>query len=392
MQIWNDLNASRKAIAAFAAVGIGWASFSAQMPVIKTQVGVGDGLWGTLLLLGSTGALMAMWLAPLFYRILGTWALLVSVMVMIIGFMLTGIAEGPIFIGVALFMAAAGSGIADVLANNEVSEAESVSGHSLMNLNHGLFSIAYAIAAIAVGVAREAEISSVGIFGGMAILIIVSMIWMKLPDRLLDLERDEKDFSGMPFGLVWVGGLVVLAAFLGEAATEGWSALHVERTLGGRASEGAMGPALLGFGMAVGRLGAHWFGSDWPPIRVMIIGSCVAGLGLAFVGAAPTIGMSYLGFAIGGLGVSVVGPLALSLVGRAVAQRYRLAALSQAAALGYAAFFLGPVIMGYVSEGFGLRVSFYVIGAIMLVVAFVLVPLWARMLRSGVYSEKQANR
>ena len=122
MQIWNDLNASRKAIAAFAAVGIGWASFSAQMPVIKTQVGVGDGLWGTLLLLGSTGALMAMWLAPLFYRILGTWALLVSVMVMIVGFMLTGIAEGPIFIGIALFMAAAGSGIADVQANNEVSE------------------------------------------------------------------------------------------------------------------------------------------------------------------------------------------------------------------------------------------------------------------------------
>ena len=66
MQIWNDLNASRKAIAAFAAVGIGWASFSAQMPVIKTQVGVGDGLWGTLLLLGSSGALLAMSLAPLF--------------------------------------------------------------------------------------------------------------------------------------------------------------------------------------------------------------------------------------------------------------------------------------------------------------------------------------
>ena len=205
MQIWNDLNASRKAIAAFAAVGIGWASFSAQMPVIKTQVGVGDGLWGTLLLLGSSGALLAMWLAPLFYRILRTWALLVSVMVMIVGFMLTGIAEGPIFIGVALFMAAAGSGIADVLANNEVSEAESVSGHSLMNLNHGLFSIAYAIAAIAVGVAREAEISSVGIFGGMAILIIVSMVWMKLPDRLLDLERDEKRFfrDALWIGLGW---------------------------------------------------------------------------------------------------------------------------------------------------------------------------------------------
>ena len=82
----------------------------------------------------------------------------------------------------------------------------------------------------------------------------------------------------------------------------------------------------------------------------------------------------------GGLGVSVIGPLALGLVGQAVSPRHRLAAIAQAAALGYAAFFLGPVIMGYVSEGFGLRAAFYVIGAVMLLVAAVLLPAWARIL------------
>ena len=379
MRIWDDLYASRKALAAFAVVGIGWASFSAQMPVIKAQVDVGDAFWGTLILMGSTGALMAMWLAPLVYRLLGAWSLIVGNVVMITGFVLTGMADGPAMVGLGLFLAAGGSGVADVLANAEVSEAEADTGRSLMNLNHGVFSVTYAVAAITVGAAREAGFGPVAVFAGMGAVVVILMVWMKLPDRRGPADAGG-DVAGMPYRLVWVGGFVVLAAFLGEAASEGWSALHVERTLGGGPAEGALGPALLATGMAVGRLGAHLFGAGWPPIRVMVIAACLAGVGLALAGAAPSLTVAYVGFLLGGLGVSVIGPLALGLVGQAVSPRHRLAAIAQAAALGYAAFFLGPVIMGYVSEGFGLRAAFYVIGAVMLLVAAVLLPAWARML------------
>ncbi|WP_299281148.1 MFS transporter [uncultured Tateyamaria sp.] len=380
MQLLHDLHASRRALAGFIVIGFGWASFSAQMPVIKAQVGVGDGLWGTLILMGSTGALMAMWLAPLVFRLMGTWALMAGVVGMIVGFLLSGIAQGPVMIGFALFLAAGGSGVADVLANAEVSEAESDTGRSLMNLNHGLFSVAYALAAVSVGAARGAGFGPVAIFAGMAVAVGVLMIWMRLPDRPIPVDEPGAPVAGMPRALVWVGGLVVLSAFLGEAASEGWSALHIERTLGGGPAQGALGPALLAGGMAVGRLGAHLFGAGWPPIRVMVIASLIAGVGLALAGAAPSLPVAYAGFLLGGLGVSVVGPLALGLVGQAVPRKYRLAAISQAAALGYAAFFLGPVVMGYVAEGFGLRASFYVIAAIMCVVAAVLVPWWARLL------------
>lgn len=379
MRIWDDLYASRRALAGFVVIGLGWASFSAQMPVVKAQVGVSDGFWGTLVLMGSTGALMAMWLAPLVYRLLGTWAMIAGAAVMAGGFILVGVAQSPVVLGLALFLAAGGSGVADVLANSEVSEAEAETGRSLMNLNHGCFSLFYAIAAVCVGGAREAGLGPVAIFAGTAAAIAVLMIWMKLPDRP-EHEDERAEAAGMPYGLVWVGGLVVLAAFLGEAASEGWSALHVERTLGGGPAEGAMGPALLATGMAVGRLGGHIIGAGWPPIRTMVIASCIAGAGLALSGIAPDIPVAYAGFLLGGLGVSVVGPLALGLVGQAVPPRLRLAAISQAAALGYAAFFLGPVMMGYVAEGFGLRVSFYVIATIMFAVAAVLVPLWARLL------------
>ncbi|WP_299045829.1 MFS transporter [uncultured Tateyamaria sp.] len=379
MRLLNDLLASRRALAGFVTVGFGWAAFSAQMPVIKAQVGVGDGAWGTLVLIGSTGALMAMWLAPLVYRLCGRWALMVGAAGMVAGFLLAGAAHMPLTIGIALFLAAGGSGVADVLANAEVSEAEAETGRSLMNLNHGLFSVAYAVAAIAVGVAREDGFGPVAVFAAMALAVAVLAPWMILPDRPVDAE-ETGDAAGMPRALVWVGGLVVLAAFLGEAASEGWSALHVERTLGGGPAEGALGPALLATGMAVGRLGAHVFGAGWPPFRVMVLASCIAGGGLALAGVAPGLPVAYVGFLLGGLGVSVVGPLALGLVGQAVRPKHRLAAISQAAALGYAAFFLGPVIMGFVAEGFGLRVSFYVIAGIMFAVAALLLPAWGRML------------
>ncbi|WP_299719537.1 MFS transporter [uncultured Tateyamaria sp.] len=379
MRIFSDLFASRRALAGFVVVGFGWAAFSAQMPVIKGQVGVSDGAWGTLVLIGSTGALMAMWLAPLVFRLVGRWALIVGALAMVAGFVLAGAAHTPLAIGIALFLAAGGSGVADVLANAEVSEAEAETGRSLMNLNHGLFSVAYAVAAVLVGAAREGGFGPVAVFGAMGVAVAVLTPWMLLPMRAPDPD-DAQDAAGMPRALVWVGGLVVLSAFLGEAASEGWSALHVERTLGGGPAEGALGPALLATGMAIGRLGAHMFGAGWPPFRVMVLASCLAGCGLALAGAAPGLTTAYVGFLLGGLGVSVVGPLALGLVGQAVRPKHRLAAISQAAALGYAAFFLGPVVMGFVAELFGLRVSFYVIAAAMFVVAAGLLPLWSGML------------
>lgn len=378
MRILDDLRTSRRALAGFVIIGFGWASFSAQMPVLKAQVGVSDAFWGTLVLIGSIGAIMAMWLAPLVHRWLGPWAMAGGGVVMAAGFLLSGYATTPLLMGLALFFAAGGSGVADVLANAEVSEAEAETGRSLMNLNHGLFSVAYAVAAVAVGGARESGWSPVAVFAALALVVVLLVPWLRIPNR--DMAQEETQAEGMPRALVWVGGLVVLAAFLGEAASEGWSALHVERTLGGGPGEGALGPALLATGMAVGRLGGHLFGAGWPPIRVMIAASCLAGLGLALAGVAPGLPLAYAGFLLGGVGVSVVGPLALGLVGQSVRQKYRLAAISQAAALGYAAFFLGPVLMGYISEWFGLRAAFYAMGTIMLAVAAVLIPTWSRML------------
>ncbi len=42
MAFMNDLYLSRKTMAAFAVIGLAWASYFAQMPVIKANLGVSD--------------------------------------------------------------------------------------------------------------------------------------------------------------------------------------------------------------------------------------------------------------------------------------------------------------------------------------------------------------
>ncbi|MEP6064742.1 MAG: MFS transporter, partial [Paracoccaceae bacterium] len=299
--------------------------------------------------------------------------------IMTTGFLAVGMSHGPVTFTLALFTAAAGAGIADVLANAEISECEADTGRGLMNLNHGLFSVSYALAAIAVSFGRGAEWTPMANFTVMFVCILVVCPALMLP------MRDEADDlgdtgQGLPNAIVWLGGIVVLSAFLGEAASEGWSALHIERTLGGSPSEGALGPAILGVSMAVGRLAGHIFAGQLQPLRVMTVASVLAAIGLALTGMSATVSFAYVGLALGGLGVSVVGPLALGLVGQSVPRRLRLAAISRAAALGYAAFFVGPPLMGFIAEAFGLRFSFYAIAGVLTLVLVGILPIWASRL------------
>jgi hypothetical protein len=74
---------------------------------------------------------------------------------------------------------------------------------------------------------------------------------------------------------VW-GGIIVLIAFETEGASEAWSALHVERTLGGGAAEGAFGPAMLGLTMAVGRFSGHLISGRVSGMKIIVAASMFA--------------------------------------------------------------------------------------------------------------------
>jgi predicted MFS family arabinose efflux permease len=294
------------------------------------------------------------------------------------GMLGAGLTSDIVVFGLAMGLAAMGAGVVDVLVNVRVSETETRTGRYLMNLNHGVYSLAYAGSAVLVGLSREAGFTPGQIFSVLLLLCAVLAAVM-LPRRTIEVpEPVAPGGAAFPRGLVWMIGLLVLASFLVESAAEGWSALHLERTLGGGPAEGALGPAILGLTMGIGRLTGHFVGHRWRDLHVMAAGLALAVLGLALVAAAPDLNVAYAGFALTGLGVSVIAPLALAALGRSVAPQVRLQAISYASVLGYGAFFLGPPLMGLISEALGLRAAFATVGLLLALAALFLLPALAR--------------
>ncbi|GAB5448096.1 MAG: MFS transporter [Gymnodinialimonas sp.] len=336
-------------------------------------------MFGLILLGTALGLVTTMWLAPLFDRWLGAWAMPVAGSIFAAVAMGPALAPSPVWFFGAMVLAGYCSGILDVVMNARVSELEARHGRSLMNANHAMFSVAYAISAVFTGFAREAGWDPVQIFSVVALLILV----MALPLRMAveQVDHEARRANRFPWGLVVLCGAIVLVAFFVEATVEAWSALHIERTLGGRAAEGAFGPAVLGLTMAIGRFSGQALTERFNEHTIIVVGTAMASTGAVIAATAGSPGMAYVGFGAMGLGIAAVGPVGLAIVGRMVRPEHRTAAVARAAVIGFMGFVLAPSLMGFVSGAVGLRWAFGAVAAVAL-----LAPLLAAYLRRA-YSQ-----
>jgi len=173
MSIRNALYLSRRPAAAFVIVGLFWGCFAAYVPVLKDQLGANDRLFGLLLLGSATGLVSAMWIAPRADRVLGPRGMQVGAVCLACVWLLPGEISTPIIFAGALALIGLSSGLLDVVMNARVSELEAKHGLSLMNANHAMFSVAYAIAAIITGIAREAGMPPTPVFAGFGLIAIL---------------------------------------------------------------------------------------------------------------------------------------------------------------------------------------------------------------------------
>ncbi|MBN8186310.1 MAG: MFS transporter [Rhodobacteraceae bacterium] len=377
MRIGQDILASRGPAAAFAAMGLYWGGFAALVPDLKPQAGLTDEGFGLAMLVSTCGAVAAMWAAPVADRHLGRAAMPLLGLATALAFLTPGLATG--WWGFALGMALAGAavGCLDVVMNARLAALEATRGRPLMNLNHGLYSFVYAGSALVTGFAREAGAAPLAVFSGLGLVTLALVAVMATAPLVQDHAARAAKAAVSAWPLVLPGGLIVMIGFLTEQAAEGWSALHLERNLGAGAAAGSMGPALLGFTMGMGRLFGQVLAHRFPEPAVIRTGAGVAAVGALMAGFAPAVWVAYAGFAVLGLGASVIVPMAFAFVAARVPAPQRARAISRLSVIGYAGFFLGPPLMGVLSGLFGLGAAFGTVAVILALIPAALVG-WMR--------------
>lgn len=377
----NTLTVARAPLAAFAAMGVVWGTFAAAMPDLKTMLGVDEARLGVLLLFTPLAAVTAMLLAPGFGAAMGRLALPLAAVSMGLAFALPGQSASLVLFPMAMIVCGAATGLTDVLMNARVAQIENTRGMHLMNLCHAAYSFGYAGGALGTGAMRGAEWGPGWVMGVMALVAatLALMTWER--DGQIDGLRKPKGPDVAGLGLIPVlGGGIVLIAFMTENAAEAWSALHIEKTLGGSPSEGAMGPAALALTMGFARLAGQGLIARINPFRLLVGGAILAACGAMMAAAATSPMMAYAGFIVMGLGASVIAPTAFSLVGRLAEPQARARAVARATLLGYFGYFFGPPTLGFIAGTFGLRFAF-VFAACLLLMVLVLSPLMARARR-----------
>ncbi len=356
-------------MAGLAMVGVFWGGFAGLMPDIKAIAGASDAEFGLIMMLSAAGAMVSMHFAPRLYLRLGRGCL------PLVGLGLAAACLYPVFatdlprLALAVLLMGACVGLMDICSNIRISAIEAAADRGLMNHCHAMFSFAFGLTALGVGVAREAGHGPAQILPAMALIALALALvtretaadWQPPEPPPAD---DDARIDATGRRVVLLSAIVLFTSFIGENSTEAWSALHIERTLGAEVGHGSYGPGILGLVMGFARLFGQTV-ADRVGERRLVVGSALLGsCGALLIAAAWSPMVVFVGVAVVALGMATIVPSANTMLGRRIPGHARGHALSRAWMFGMTGFFIGPALMGLVAEGFGLRVSYVVMAAI----------------------------
>ena len=167
--------------------------------------------------------------------------------------------------------------------------------------------------------------------------------------------------------LIWVLGLVALCGQVGEGSAGDWSAVYLHADLG--TSPGLAVVALGAFSvtMAAGRVAGDRLAARFGPVRLVRASGLVAGLGLAAGLLVGTPAAAIAGFALLGLGLAGIFPQIVSAAARLDPQQAGRN-IGRIAAVAYSGLLSGPVAIGAIASGVGLRDALLVPAALALLV------------------------
>jgi MFS family permease len=153
--------------------------------------------------------------------------------------------------------------------------------------------------------------------------------------------------------IVILFGVIALCTAYGEGALAEWGALHLSQDLGADPGLAAAGYSLFALTMGIGRLTGTALLERFGQTRTLVTGGVTAAAGMLLGALAPAVWLALLGFAVTGLGLANIFPVAVGRAG-ALAGPSGVAAAST---LGYGGMLLGPPVIGFLADWSSLPVA-----------------------------------
>ena len=347
-------------------------TWAPRLPAIKDSLDLSDGELGTALVGLAIGLVVGTRIAGAPVDRFG------SRPVMRVGFpllaatlLLPGLAGSLAGLFAALLVLGVVSGALDVAMNAQGIEVERHLGRPILSGLHGLWSVGLGLGAGAAAIAAAMGADPLEHFAVVAVvLFIASLVFLRdlLPAAPHPAGTDEPRAPvrwTVPLVLL---GLIAFCSFVGEGAASDWSAVYMTQELGTTDALGAVAFAAFAVTMALARFATDPLRARLDNVVLVRGGSLIAaaGLGLALLVHAPAAGIA--GFALLGLGLAPVVPIAFSAAGE-LDPRATGRLVGRVATLGYVGSVAGPIMIGWLAEATSLRTALSLVVVLALVIA-----------------------
>ena len=373
------LTPRRAVAAAFALNGAMLGTWASRVPAIAERFDLGEGGLGILFLMMGIGALTAFPFAGKAADRAGAARVtrLLTVL-LVIAVLLLSLAPNTILLGAAVLIFGVFYGGMDVTMNSWAAEVEQHLGRPVMASFHAMWSLGAGAGAGIGFLAARAEWSYTAQFvlSGLGLALLLGP-FIAAPWASRQSEPDASDpIFALPRGLLFLVGIVALAAGLGEGAMADWSAVFLHDVVGTDQSRAALGYAVYSVTMVAMRLCVDGLVARAGPIAVARVSGLSAALGLALVAGIATFPAALIGFVLMGIGYAAIVPLAFS---RAAADPHVPPgqAIASVATFAYGAILLGPPSIGLIAEASSLRLAFLLLGGFAILIA-ILAPVLRR--------------
>lgn len=324
------------------------------MPEVRDRLGLSLSGLGVVLLAVGLGGLVSSVVGGLIVDRSGSRRVAtVASVLLAAGLPLIGIAPTGLTLGIALFVLSMVDALADIGMNVQAAEVQRRIRQSVVQRFHALWSIGTVFGA---GVGAGAAALDVGLTAQLTVTAVVLVVVVVVASAGLVAEDTPQEISGggrRGPGLTILAALAAVVAVV-EGTPNDWAAVFVSDVHGAAGGTAGLGYVAVASGMVLGRLAGDRATDVFGGRRLFNTALGVILVGVAVVAASPSAVVAIVGFAVVGLGISVLFPAiylqAASTPG--VPAGLGVGVMSTGARLG---FLVSPPFVGTVSDIASLR-------------------------------------
>ncbi|MFB8249530.1 MFS transporter [Streptomyces sp. NPDC055952] len=373
----------------FALDGFVFAGWVVRIPAIKEQTNASASALGLALLGVSAGAVVTMTLTGRLCRRYGNHRVTVVCAVLLsLSVALPPLTGSVLALGLVLLLFGAAYGSINVAFNSAAVDLVAALRRPIMPTFHAAFSLGGMLGAGLGGLVA-------GFLSPTRHLLLLTAVGLLVtaaagpallrheppvpPGRERAQGSAPRRLDGRTRALVLVFGLIAGCTAYGEGALADWGALHLEQDLDASSGAAALGYSCFALAMTVGRLTGTTLLERLGQTRTVVAGGTTAAAGMLLGSLAPSLWAALLGYAVTGIGLANLFPVAVERAGALAGP----GGVATASTLGYGGMLLGPPAIGFMADWFTLPTALTSVAVLAAVAAAVGALVGRRTRRPG---------